>query len=137
VRGQIKFAAVPEGTVISVTGYEIDSGGRIISAQLPAVSYACTNRPQTRQIPATAPFIIPAVAVSARVTFSPRIPIFAAPDGKTEIGGLATGATVTAIGRNSRGDWLEIIFGDRTARMMWRTNAIVLGPYRSLPVTAK
>lgn len=137
IRGQLKFPALPEGSVISVTAYEVDSNGRPISAQLPAVTYTCTNRPQTLQIPASAPYIIPNVAVSARVTFSPRIPVFDAPNGKNEIGGLATGESVTAIGRNSRGDWLQIAFGGGTAWMMWNTNALVFGPYKSLPVTAK
>lgn len=137
IKGQLKFPAVPEGTVISVTGYEIDSSGRTISRQLSPVSYTCTNRPQTNQIPASAPYTVPNVAVSARVTVSPRVPIFDAPNGKNEIGGLATGAAVTAIGRNSRGDWLQIVFGDGTAWLMWNTNALVFGPYKSLPVTAQ
>lgn len=137
VKGTLKFPAVPEGTEIAVTAYEIDSNGRIVSGQLAPVRYKCTNAPQIKQIPAEAPFTIPAVAVSAKVTVSPRIPVFAAPDGETEIGGLGTGTIVSAIGRNSRGDWLQIPFGNGTAWIMWNTNALVFGPYKSLPITAQ
>jgi hypothetical protein len=138
VKGVLKFSAVPEGTKISISAYEVDSNGRTVSRQLPAVSYTCTNRPQTKQIPADVPFVIPAVAVTARVT-AETLSIYDSPKGTESkiVGGLAQGAIVTAIGRNSRGDWLQIAFGSGTAWIMWNTNAIVFGPYKSLPVTAQ
>lgn len=137
VKGTLRFPAVPEGTEVAVTSYGIDSEGHVVSGQLSPVRFNCTNKVQTSQIPAGAPFTIPSVAVTVRVTASESMPVWAAPDGQQKIGGLAQGMVVTAIGRNSRGDWLQVVYGGGTAWVMWSTDAIVLGPYKSLPVTAQ
>lgn len=137
VKGTLKFPAVPEGTTIAVTAYELDSEGRTISGQLSPVRFTCTNRVQTNQIPADAPFIIPSVAVTVKVTATNSIPVWSAPNGQQKVGGLAPGAILSAVGRNSRGDWLQVVFGGSTAWVMWNTNALVFGPYKSLPVTAQ
>jgi len=135
-RGIIRFPFVPEGTEIAVTAYELDSVGNRTSPLLPPVRFTCTNYPQINQIPASLPYIIPNVAVTARVRVG-ALNVFASNKGLEDeiVGGLALGTVVTAVGRNTRGDWLQILYGNGTGWIMWNTNAIVFGPYKSLPIT--
>jgi len=136
IRGQLAFPALPEGSVIAVTAYEIDSAGTIVSPQLTAVRYTCTHRPATDLYPPNTAPVVPNLGVSAKITVY-SVSVYDAPsaaDGNL-IGGLPIGAIVNVIGRNSRGDWVEVQFGGGVGWIMWETNAILFGPYQQLPVT--
>ncbi len=136
VRGQLNFSAVPQGSVIAVTAYEIDSAGNIVSPQLTAVRYTCTHRPASDLFPPNTAPAVPGLGVSAKISVL-RITVYDAPSATTGnlIGGLPTGAIVNVIGRNGRGDWLEVQFNGGIGWIMWETNAILFGPYQQLPVT--
>ncbi len=134
--GNLTFRAVPEGSTIAVTAYEADSDGNIVSPQLTAVSYVCTHKPATDLYPPNTGFTIPGLAITAKITAT-AIQIYSTPSATTGtiIGGLASGTIVNVIGRNERGDWLQVQFGGGSGWIMWVTNALVFGPYRQLPVT--
>ncbi len=136
IRGQLNFPAVPSGTVIAVTAYEIDSAGNIVSPQLTAVRYTCIHRPATDLYPPNTAPAVPGLGVSAKISVE-RVTVYDAPSAANGhlLGGLPIGAIVNVIGRNSRGDWLEVQFNGGVGWIMWETNAILFGPYQQLPVT--
>ncbi len=135
VIGSFSFPAVPEGTAIAVTAYEIDSDGTIVSPQLEAVRYNCTHRPATDLYPPNTGFTLPSLGITAKIT-ADAVLLYTSPTVKsTQIGGLAQGTVINVIGRNERGDWLQVQFGGGSGWIMWVTNALVFGPYRQLPIT--
>ncbi len=135
VRGTLTFPAVPEGSTIAVTAYEIDSDGTLVSAQLPAVSYTCSHRPATNLYPPNTGLTIPGVGISVKVTATSLL-VYSKPYGTDTdvITGLSQGAILNVLGRNQRGDWLEVQLSGQTGWVMWVTKSILFGPYRQLPV---
>lgn len=132
---RLKFEALPEGSTIAVTAYEVDRRGRLVSGQLEPVSYECTNRPALDPIPANTGITLPGAAVTARI-MAERVTVYAEPSGDSAVvGGLGRGARVDVVTRNQRGDWVRIVFpGGGTGWIMWQTQATLLGPSRNLPV---
>lgn len=132
---RLRFEALPEGSTIAVTAYEVDRRGRLVSAALEPVSFECTNRPALDPIPANTGIMIPGVSVIADITAA-SVTVYETPSGNAAIvGGLAENARVDAVARNQRGDWVRILFpGGGTGWIMWQTQATLLGPWRSLPV---
>ncbi len=134
IKGVLTFPAVPAGTTIAVTAYEVDSNGTIVSAQLPAVRYTCTHRPATNLYPPNTGLAIPGVGITIKITANP-VTVYDAPSNTgNAINGLASGTILNVIGRNQHGDWLQVQLGSSTGWIMWVTNGILFGPYRQLPV---
>ncbi len=134
VRGYLNFRALPTGSSIAVTAYEIDSDGTQVSPQLSAVRYTCAHRPATDALPANTGFVIPGTAVTAKITAS-SVLMYSAPNASSSVlGGITQGAILNVIARTVRGDWVEVRSGGQTGWIMWVTNAILLGPYRRLPI---
>lgn len=134
VAAQIRFAALPEGSTISVTAYEVDSAGVPVSKQVSPVSYQCTHRPATKTLPENTGIVIPAVAVVAKVN-RPAITVYSEPTASsTPLGGLGRGDEATVLAQNQRGDWVQISFKGQNGWIMWRTQVIMLGPFTELPV---
>ncbi len=131
---QITFPAVPEGSTIAVTAYEVDSAGVPVSKQIAPVAYQCTHRPATNPLPPNTSVTLPDVAIVAKIV-STAITVY---DGASvranPLGGLGRGALVNVLARNQRGDWLKIDFAGRPGWIMWETRAILFGPYATLPV---
>jgi hypothetical protein len=132
---RLRFEALPEGSTIAVTAYEVDRRGRLVSAQLEPVSFQCTNRPALDPIPANTGIELPGAAVTARIMVE-RVTVYAEANGNSAVvGGLGNGARVDVVTRNQRGDWVRIVFpGGGTGWIMWQTQATLLGPSRDLPV---
>ncbi|MCC7447131.1 MAG: SH3 domain-containing protein [Anaerolineae bacterium] len=131
----LAFKAVPEGSTISVTAYEVDSAGTAVSKQLPPVSYACTHRPALDPQPPNTGIAIPGVGIVAKINVR-AITVYSAPNAKSEVlGGLGRGAFVNVRARNQRGDWFQIEFRGQLGWIMWQTQALIFGPYSTLPVT--
>jgi len=134
VSATINFPAVPEGSPIAVTAYEIDSAGAYVSQQLPPVSYVCTHRPAVALASASPSAPVPQVAITIKIT-AYAVQVYDQPSaGGNIIGGLPHSAIVNVIGRNSRGDWVKVQYGGTTGWIMWVTNSILFGPYQQLPV---
>lgn len=134
VNARLRFRAVPEGTTIAVTAYEVDNSGNLVSGQLGPVSFECTNRPALDPIPPNTGIVIPGVGVVARI-FAESVKVYDAPSADaTLMGALGLGQEVNVKARNERGDWVQIEFGGGTAWIMWQTQARLVGPFASLPV---
>jgi hypothetical protein len=134
VGAHLTFPAVPEGSTIAVTAYEVASDGVAVSAQLPPVQYVCAHKPARDPLPPNTGIVLPAVGIVAKIT-APSLLVFSQPNAQsTVLGGLANGARVNVSARNDRGDWLQIDFRGATGWIMWQTNAILFGPYADLPV---
>jgi hypothetical protein len=132
----IRFSAVPEGSTISVTAYEVDSAGVPVSKQVPPVTYQCAHRPATDRLPAESPIPAPGVAVVARIRI-PSIVVYSSPTTQSApLGGLARGERVTVLALNRRGDWAQVDFRGKLGWIMWQTQAVLYGPYAYLPRVA-
>jgi len=134
VSAQINFPAVPEGSPIAVTAYEIDSAGAYVSPQLPPVSYICAHRPAVVPASANPGAPVPQVAVTVKITAN-AVQVYDRPSATGNIiDGLPHSAIVNVLGRNNRGDWILVQYGNTSGWIMWVTNAILFGPYQQLPV---
>ncbi len=134
VSAQLNFPAVPQGSSISITAYEIDSAGGIVSPQLPPVSYICSHRPAEALASSNPGAATPQVAVTVKITTN-AVQVYDQPSANGNIiDGLPHSAIVNVIGRNSRGDWIKVQYGGTTGWIMWVTNAILFGPYQQLPI---
>jgi hypothetical protein len=131
---RMAFRAVPEGSTISVTAYEVDSEGVAVSAQVSPVSYQCTHRPAIDLLPPNTGIVIPGVGITAKINVT-AVQVYREATVKSEIlGGLGKGAFVNVIARNQRGDWVQIEFRNGKGWIMWQTQALLFGPYSSLKV---
>jgi len=134
IPAQLRFAALPEGSTISVTAYEVDSAGVAVSKQISPVSYQCTHRPATNTLPENTDIKVPAVSIVAKINRA-AITVYSAPTASsTPLGGLGRGDQVTLLARNQRGDWVQFYFKGQLGWIMWQTQAIMFGPYTTLPV---
>lgn len=132
---RLNFKPQPEGTVIAVTAAEIDSAGNLVSGQLEPIRFECKNRPAFELLGGPEGIVIPpGLAVTATVNVE-RISVFSAPSGNAIVlAGLGRGQTVNVRGRNTRGDWVLIDFEGGSGWIMWQTQALLFGPYQSLPI---
>jgi hypothetical protein len=134
VQGFLRFRPVPENSTISVTAYEVDSEGIKVSPELTPVSYQCTHRPALTALPNNENNSGANVAVTVRVAVS-AITVYSQPSATTTIlGGLPKGARANVLAINRRGDWIQIDFQGGQGWIMWKTQAILIGPYSKLPV---
>jgi hypothetical protein len=134
VGARLAFRALPEGSSIAVTAYEIDSVGVAVSRQIEPVRYVCTHRPAKNPLPPNTGIPIPGVGVVAKVRI-PAVTVFSGPSAYTAaLGGLGKGALVNVLARNQRGDWIEVDFRGQLGWIMWQTQVILFGPYSTLPV---
>jgi len=134
IGSRLRFATVDEGSVISVTAYEVDSGGRQGSAPETPISYTCANRPSYDALPATPPPSVATPAITAQIT-DENVSVYSGPSvTSTLIGGLGLGQVVKVTGRNTRGDWVRIEFEGGEGWFMWNTSAFLFGPYQKLPI---
>ncbi len=134
IGARLAFALVPEGSTIAVTAYEVDSAGVPVSPQVEPVRYQCAHRPAKDPLPPNTGIAIPGVGIVARIRFSGVVVYTGASVNSTPIGGLGDGALVNVTARNQRGDWLQIQYKGQLGWIMWQTQAILLGPYSTLPV---
>jgi hypothetical protein len=134
VGAQLRFPALPEGSTISVTAYEVDSAGVPVSKQVSPVSYQCSHRPAISTLPENTGIIIPGVSIVAKVNRA-AITVYSEPSASsTPLGGLGRGDTANVLARNQRGDWVQIPFKGQKGWIMWQTQVILFGPYTTLPV---
>ena len=134
VGGRMAFRALPEGSSIAVTAYEIDSVGVQVSRQIEPVRYTCAHRPAKDPLPPNTGIPIPGVGVVAKVRIA-ALTVYSGPSAfTTPIGGLGRGAFVNVVARNQRGDWVQVEFKGGLGWVMWQTQAILFGPYSTLPV---
>ncbi len=134
VGARLIFPARPEGSTIAVTAYEIDSAGVQVSRQIEPVQYECTHRPAKDPLPPNTGIPIPGVGIVAKVRIV-AVTVFSGPSVNTApLGGLGKGALVNVVARNARGDWLQIDYKGQLGWIMWHTEAILFGPYSTLPV---
>src|SRR5258708_29877888 len=134
VGAQLRFPALPEGSTISVTAYEVDSAGVPVSKQITPVTYQCKHRPATKTLPENTDIVVPDVAVVAKVNRA-AITVYSEPTASsTPLGGLGRGDTVNVLAQNQRGDWVQIFFKGQQGWIMWRTQVIMFGPFTTLPV---
>lgn len=131
---RLTFRALPEGSTISVTAYEVDNAGNLVSAQLEPVSYECTHRPALDPLPANTGITAPTVAVTARILVE-SVRVYSGPSGDSMIlGALGRNAIANVTARNARGDWVRIDFQGGAGWIMWQTQAALIGPSARLPV---
>jgi hypothetical protein len=132
VNARMAWAALPQGSTISVIAYETDSSGAILSEQLGPVTYQCTQRPAVDRIPSVPVEPAPVAGVTARALIT--LPVYSGASAQSQqIGGLADGMVVTVLALNERGDWAQIEYRGSTGWIMWRQQAILIGPYAELP----
>lgn len=133
---RLNFPALPEGSIISVTAYEVDAAGKRISKQLEPVTYRCAHKPALEPIDANTDIDEPGVGIVAKVNVEALL-VYNGPSVQSGVlGGLARGTPVDVLGRNGRGDWLQIVFGGKTGWVMWQKQMILFGPYTQLAVLA-
>jgi hypothetical protein len=133
VGANLRFKAVPEGSTISVTAYEIDSAGVKVSPQLPPVSYQCTHRPATDRLPSNDGSGA-AIGIVAKVSV-PALIVYSEPSARSaRLGGVGLGQFLNVTARNRRGDWFQVEFQGKLGWIMWVKNVIPLGPYTELPI---
>ncbi len=131
---RLTFKALPEGSTISVTAYEVDSAGTPVSKQLQPVSYTCAHRPALDPQPPNTGIAIPGVGIVAKVNVT-AVKVYGGPNVKSDVlGGLGKGAYVNVTARNERGDWFQIEYKGQPGWIMWQTQALIFGPYSTLPV---
>jgi hypothetical protein len=134
VGARLAFRPLPEGSSIAVTAYEIDSAGVQVSRQIEPVRYDCAHRPAKNPLPPNTGIPIPGVGVVAKVMI-PAITVFSGASAYTApLGGLGRGAMVNVVARNTRGDWVQVEFKGQLGWIMWIRQAILFGPYSTLPV---
>jgi hypothetical protein len=134
VGARMAFRALPEGSTIAVTAYEIDSAGVQVSRQVEPVRYTCAHRPAKDPLPPNTGIPIPGVGVVAKVRID-AVTVYSGPSAfSSPLGGLGKGAFVNVVARNQRGDWVQVEFKGRLGWIMWQTQAILFGPYSTLPV---
>lgn len=134
IGARLTFTAVPEGTTISVTAYEVDSAGKTVSKPLSPVQYVCHHKPDFNAYPPNTGIVVPGAAVTAKINVA-ALQVYSAPTiQSTVLGGLPKGARANVVARNERGDWLEIQFQGGLGWIMWQTNALIFGPFDTLPV---
>ena len=134
VGAHIAFRAVPEGSTIAVTAYEVDSAGVPVSPQISPVAYECTHRPAKDALPPNTDIAVPGIGIVAKIRVT-AVTVFGGPSVNfPALGGLGKGSLVNVLARNERGDWLQIQFKGQEGWIMWQTQAILFGPYATLPV---
>jgi Bacterial SH3 domain len=134
VGARMVFRALPEGSSIAVTAYEVDSTGVPVSRQIEPVRYECAHRPAKDPLPPNTGIPIPGVGIVAKIRVA-ALTVYSGPSVNTEpLGGLGRGALVNVVARNQRGDWVQIQFKGQLGWIMWQTQALLLGPYSTLPV---
>lgn len=134
VEAQLLFDPLPEGSTIAVTVYEVDSLGRPVSKQVAPVSYQCTHRPVYTAIPSDPKGSAPTVSVIVRIA-APAVQVYSGASINTDLlGGLLQSDTATVTGINRRGDWVQIDYLGQPGWLLWKTQAVLLGPYATLPV---
>jgi hypothetical protein len=130
---RLTFKAVPEGSTIAVTAYEVDNLGVPVSKQLEPVKYVCTHRPATDRLPQNTGNPNPTLQIVAKVSV-PALTVYSAPTVKSKpLGGLGQGAYVNVMARNQRGEWFQIQYRGKLGWILWQTQAVPLGPYATLP----
>lgn len=131
---RLRFAPLPEGSPIAVTAYEVDSDGRTVTAPLEPARYQCTNRPALNSTPSNTGSVA-IVGVVARISVN-SVEVYAAPSAASPlVGGLGLGQQVNVLGRNSRGDWVQVQLENGIGWFMWQTQARLSGAFANLPVT--
>jgi hypothetical protein len=134
VSARMSFPAQKEGKTIAVTAYELDSAGNKVSDQLEPVSYVCANKPAFDRLPANTGIVIPGVGVTAKVNVE-ALSVYSLPSRDSILlGGLGRSQQLNVIARNTRGDWVKIEFQGGAGWIMWQTQALLLGPYQTLPI---
>lgn len=134
IGARLTFPAVPEGSTIAVTAYEVDSAGVAVSPQISPVSYQCTHRPAKNPLPPNTDIAVPGVGIVAKIRVT-AVTVFDGPSATFRpLGGLGKGTFANVLARNERGDWLQIQFKGQKGWIMWQTQAILFGPYAELPV---
>jgi hypothetical protein len=134
IGSRLTFKALPEGSTIAVTAYEVDNLGVAVSKQIEPVKYICAHRPAIDKIPQNTGNPSPEIQIVAKVSVS-ALTVYTYPSVKsTPLGGLAQGAYVNVVARNQRGEWFQVQYRGKLGWILWQTQAIPLGPYTNLPV---